>query len=137
MIVLIIAYLCTAGVFLAIDFLWLGFVAKNFYANQLDHLMADQVSFAVAGGFYLVYAIGIVIFAVAPALENGQWTHALLYGALFGFFAYATYDFTNQATLKDWPVIVTIVDVSWGTFITGISATAGFFLTRLISGMIN
>lgn len=137
MTVLIIAYLCTVGVFLAIDFIWLGFVAKNFYASQLEHLMADQVNFVTAGGFYLIYAIGIVIFAVAPALENNQWTHAALYGALFGFFAYATYDFTNQATLKDWPVIVTIVDVSWGTVLTGASATLGYFLTRMISAPIS
>lgn len=132
MVILFIAYLCTAGVFLAVDYLWLGFVAKKFYAVQLDHLMADQVNLFVAGGFYLVYAIGVVIFAVTPALENNQWTHAAIYGALFGFFCYATYDFTNQATLKNWPVIVTVVDVSWGTILTTLSATLGYFLTRMI-----
>ncbi len=78
-----------------------------------------------------MYAVGIVIFCVAPALQNGQWTTAALYGALFGFFAYSTYDFTNMATLKDWPVLISVVDIAWGTFITGAAATFGFLLTRI------
>lgn len=128
----IIAYICTAVIFLTIDFVWLGFVAKDLYFNQLGHLMLDKVNFPIAAGFYLMYAIGIVIFAVAPALNNGQWTTALIYGALFGFFAYATYDFTNMATLKDWPVLISIIDIAWGTVLTGTSATLGFFLSRSI-----
>lgn len=128
----LIAYLGTAVVFLLIDFLWLGFVAKDFYFGQLNHLMLDKINIPVALGFYLLYAVGIVVFAVSPALENGQWITSLMYGALFGFFAYATYDLTNMATLKDWPVLMSVVDVAWGAFITGTSATAGFFLTRYI-----
>jgi len=128
----IIAYLFTAAVFLAIDFVWLGFVAKGFYFDQLGHLMRENVNFVVAACFYLVYAIGIVFFAVAPALENGEWSTAALHGALFGFFAYATYDITNISTLKDWPIAMSLVDMAWGTVLTGTAATAGFFLTRSV-----
>ena len=126
------AYLTTMIVFFAIDYVWLGHIATNFYKDRLGHLMADQVNYPVAAGFYLIYIIGVVIFAVMPALKAEQWSHALAYGALFGFFAYATYDMTNMATLKDWPLSVTFVDVSWGTFLTGSAALAGYFLTRLL-----
>ena len=93
-------------------------------------LHPDEVNFAVAGAFYTVYVVGIVIFAVSPALKSGNWQDALIYGLLFGFFAYATYDFTNLATLRDWPVVVTLVDVTWGTFVTGVSAWAGYMVAR-------
>ncbi|MEM1307807.1 MAG: DUF2177 family protein, partial [Pseudomonadota bacterium] len=79
-----------------------------------------------------VYCIGIVIFAVAPALTSGQWTTAALYGALFGFFCYATYDMTNLATLRDWPLRMSLVDIAWGTVLTGFAATSGFFATRAL-----
>ncbi|SDU34081.1 DUF2177 family protein [Stappia sp. ES.058] len=125
-----IAYLATAVVFFAIDYVWLTQVASSFYRDRLGALMADEVNFAVAGAFYIVYVIGIVIFAVSPALKSSSWQDALLYGCLFGFFAYATYDFTNLATLRDWPVVVTLVDVSWGTFVTGVSALAGYMIAR-------
>lgn len=128
----IIAYVCTAIIFLAIDFVWLGYIAKGFYFNQLGHLMLDDINFLVASGFYLLYAVGIVIFAVSPALQSNQWSHAALYGALFGLFCYATYDFTNMATLKDWPVLVSFVDIAWGTVLTGTTATLGFFISRMI-----
>ena len=127
---LIIAYLSTASVFLIIDALWLGIVAKNFYAEQLGDLMANDIKFGIAAIFYLIYVIGIIIFAVNPALQNGSWTHAAIYGALFGFFAYATYDFTNMATIQDWPIKMSLVDLAWGTFITGTSATLGYFITN-------
>lgn len=127
-----VAYFCTALVFLTIDFIWLGVIAKDLYFSQLGHLMKEKVNMPIAAGFYLLYAIGIVIFAVGPALQNNQWSYALIYGALFGFFAYATYDFTNMATLKGWPYTLSLIDIAWGTFITGTSATAGFWLTRLI-----
>ncbi|WP_249690746.1 DUF2177 family protein [Stappia sp. WLB 29] len=125
-----IAYGATALIFLALDYVWLAHVAGSFYRERLAGLMAEQVNFTVAGVFYLVYVIGIVIFAVAPALRSGNWQDAALYGCLFGFFAYATYDFTNLATLRDWPVAVTVVDVAWGTFVTGFSATVGYVIAR-------
>jgi uncharacterized membrane protein len=125
-----IAYLATAVVFFAVDYVWLTRIAGSFYRDRVGSLMADEVNFAVAGAFYAVYVVGIVIFAVSPALKSGNWQDALIYGLLFGFFAYATYDFTNLATLRDWPVVVTLVDVTWGTFVTGVSAWAGFIVAR-------
>jgi uncharacterized membrane protein len=130
----IVAYLTTAVVFFVADYVWLGVVAKSFYRDRLGALMAEQVNMPVAGLFYLAFVLGIVIFAVAPALDAQSWWRALLFGALFGFFAYGTYDMTNWATLRDWPAIVSIVDLTWGTTLTGLSATAGYFLTRWIAG---
>lgn len=85
-------------------------------------------------GFYLIFVVGVVIFAVLPALQAGSWKTALLYGALFGFFTYATYDMTNLATLKGWSFPVTVVDIAWGAFLTGISALAGYLATRAVVG---
>jgi len=125
-----IAYISTAAAFFTMDFLWVGFVAKNFYFSRMGHLLADKVNYVAAGGFYLLYVAGIIIFAVAPAMKSGSWQTAAMYGSLFGFFCYATYDMTNQATLKNWPVAVTIVDIAWGTVLTGTAATIGYLLIR-------
>ena len=128
----LIAYATTLLIFLAIDAVWLGAIARDFYFSQLGHLMLDEIKYGIALAFYCVYVIGIVIFAINPALQNGQWTHALIYGALFGFFAYGTYDLTNMSTLKAWPTLMSIVDIAWGAALTGTSATLGFFATRAI-----
>lgn len=129
----VVAYLATGMVFLVIDFVWLAYVAKTFYRSQLGDLMAEQVNFLAAGGFYAIYIIGIVIFAVAPAMKSGDVGDALVYGALFGFFAYATYDMTNLATLRNWPVTMTWVDMAWGTVLTSSSASMGYLLTRMLT----
>lgn len=128
----LVAYLATAVVFLAIDAVWLGSVATQMYKSALGHLMADRVNFTAAGVFYSIYCIGIVIFAVAPALKSGNWSDAALYGALFGFFCYATYDMTNLATLRDWPLQMSLIDMAWGTVLTGTSALAGYGITRAL-----
>jgi uncharacterized membrane protein len=95
--------------------------------------MADQIVWPVAILFYLLFIAGLIVFAVAPALESGGWTRALLLGAAFGFFAYATYDLTNLATLRDWPATLTVVDIAWGTVLGGTVATASFFIgTRIL-----
>ncbi|MEO1265557.1 MAG: DUF2177 family protein [Pseudomonadota bacterium] len=130
----LIAYAGTAVVFLALDALWLGVVAVSFYKEQLGDLLADRVKFGYAAGFYLIYCIGIVIFAVAPALKTGQWTDAALYGALFGFFCYATYDMTNLATIRGWPLPMSLVDMAWGSALTGTAAVAGYFTATLVPG---
>ena len=122
----LVAYLGAALTFLAVDYVWLTHVARNFFVERLGHLLLDKPIYAAAGGFYLLYAVGIVIFAVMPALRIGSPGLALMYGALFGFFCYGTYDITNFATLKGWPVQVMMVDVAWGTALTGLSALAGF-----------
>ena len=115
----LLVYAITLGIFFAIDLVWLGVVAKDFYRQQIGHLMGPDVNWAAAAIFYLIYIGGIVFFAVKPALEAGSPTRALAYGALFGFVAYATYDLTNQATMRDWPVIVTVVDLAWGAILSG------------------
>ena len=100
-------YLMTVPVFFIIDILWLGVIASKFYNSQIGHLMGN-VNWTAAIGFYLVYIVGILIFAVIPGLEADSFQKALLWGALFGFFTYATYDMTNLATLRDWPVLVVV-----------------------------
>ena len=133
MIQYITAYAVSVVAFLAIDFVWLTQIAKRFYFDRLGHLLLDKPNLVAAGIFYAVYVIGIVIFAIAPALKEGSAVTALVYGALFGFFAYATYDMTNYATLRDWPVSVVVVDIAWGTFLTGITALIGYLGTRILT----
>lgn len=124
------AYLVTAIVFLGIDAIWLTLSADRLYKPNLSKLLAVQFSLAPAALFYLLYIAGILVFAVTPAFRSGHWTTATLYGALFGLFAYATYDLTNQATLKDWPVVVTVADLCWGTALTAVAATCGYLAAR-------
>ena len=127
------AYAATAAVFLLLDAIWLGLVARSFYFDQLGHLMREKIGYAAAGGFYLAYAAGIVFFAVAPALAQESWTRAVINGALLGLIAYGTYDMTNIATLRDWPIAMSVVDMCWGALLTGTAAFAGFFITRALS----
>jgi uncharacterized membrane protein len=107
-------YLIAFPVFFTIDIIWLVFVAKNFYKEQIGFLMKPDVNWTAAIVFYLLYIAGIVTFVISPAVEKHSWIHALLFGALFGLITYSTYDLTNLATIKDWPVLVTIVDLIWG-----------------------
>ena len=129
-----VSYLAAILAFLAIDFIWLKYVALGFYRSQIGHLMLDKPNLAIAGIFYLVYVVGVVILAVNPALEKQQWTIAVLYGGLLGLVAYGTYDITNLATLKTWPAIVSIIDVIWGTVLTASVATISYFITIAIQG---
>ncbi|MDJ0612507.1 MAG: DUF2177 family protein [Rhizobiaceae bacterium] len=122
-------YLAGLIAFLIIDFIWLKYVALGFYKSHIGHLMTDKPNLAIAGLFYLFYVVGVVILAVYPALEKQSWTVALLYGGLLGLVAYGTYDITNLATLKNWPPIVTIVDMIWGTVLTASVATISYFIT--------
>ena len=121
------AYVATVVAFLAIDFVWLTRIAKHFYADRLGKLLREKPNLVAASGFYALYVVGIVIFAVSPALADGSALTAFIRGALFGFFAYATYDMTNFATLRHWPLSVTVVDIAWGTALTGTSALIGYF----------
>ena len=115
----------TAGVMLVLDILWLGFIAKAWYQQGIGHLMASQPNLAIGALFYLLFPVGLVIFAVLPTGDDPSWTKAALMGALFGFFAYATYDITNLATLRDWPLKLSIMDVVWGSLVSGLAAGAG------------
>ena len=122
-------YMLTVPVFFIIDMLWLGVVAKNFYQTQLAAFLGP-VNWTAALIFYLIFIAGIIIFAVVPAVQAESLMRAVVLGALFGFFAYATYDLTNLATLKDWPLMVTLVDMVWGAVLSGSVATASFFIAR-------
>jgi len=126
----VVTYFGMTVVFFAIDMLWLGVVAKGFYQRQLGGLLAERVNWGAAFVFYLVYLGGILLFAVLPALEKGSLGRAALLGFLFGFIAYATYDLTNLATLRGFPVVVAIVDLAWGGVLTTAVAAAGFALAR-------
>ncbi|MCG6537023.1 MAG: DUF2177 family protein [Syntrophales bacterium LBB04] len=123
-------YLLTIPIFFGIDMIWLGFVARGFYRNQLGHLLRPDVNWTAAILFYLLYIVGILIFATNPALAINSPRQAVLLGGLFGFFAYTTYDLTNLATLKDWPIMVVWVDILWGVFLTASVAVASFFIGR-------
>ena len=121
----VIAYVACLVVMGGLDFFWLTTMSPTLYRRDLGVLLADDPNMPVAVIFYLTYMVGILIFAVRPALTSGDWRTAALYGALFGFFAYATYDLTNFATLKVWTLRVTVLDMTWGTFLTGVTAAAG------------
>lgn len=121
-----ILYLITVPIFFAVDLIWLGFVARGFYRKNLGSFLSPKVKWLAASIFYLIFIVGILIFAVLPALEKGKLHHALIMGGLFGFFTYATYDLTNLATLKDWPLIIVIVDIIWGMVLCAAVASLSF-----------
>lgn len=122
-------YLVTVPVFFIIDLVWLGLVAKNFYQDQLGYLLGP-VNWTAAIVFYLLYIVGILVFAIVPGLEAGSLYKAAALGAFFGFMAYATYELTNYALVKDWPFTVVWVDILWGTVLTGAVAAGGYYLAK-------
>ncbi len=125
-------YAIALPVFFAIDMVWLGIVAKDFYRGQIGTLMKSDVNWTAGIIFYLIFIVGLVVFVITPAVERGSWTHALLFGALFGFVCYATYDLTNLAVAKDWPLLVTIVDLAWGAVLAASVSTATYFIASKI-----
>lgn len=130
---ILIAYASTALVFLALDAIWLSTMADRLYRPALGPLMLDKPELLPAIAFYLVYLVGVLVFAVMPGLEGRRWTLAMALGALLGFVAYATYDLTNQATLRGWPWRVTLADLCWGTTVTAVAAAAGCRLTTWLT----
>jgi len=129
---LLICYGFTVIAFFVIDMAWLAGVAKSFYGQQLGGMLAKPPRWGVAIGFYLMYVVGIVFFAGRFGLAADSVKTAFLYGAAFGFFCYATYDLTNLATLKGWPEKMVVVDIIWGTILTGSCAAIGVWLTQLV-----
>jgi len=119
-------FLISLPVFFAIDMAWLGLIAKDFYQNQIGFLMTPNINWLAAIIFYLIFIAGLVVFVITPAVKKESWTHALLFGALFGLVTYATYDLTNLATLKDWPLLVTMVDLAWGMTLGAIVSFATY-----------
>jgi len=123
-------YALTVPVFFIIDLIWLGVVAKGFYQKNLKFILSPNVNWTAAIIFYLMYIAGILIFAVVPGVAKDSLRHAVLWGALFGFFTYATYDLTNLALLKDWPLNIVIIDILWGVVLCTIVATLSFYIAK-------
>ena len=122
------AYLLTTVVFFAIDILWLGVIAKNLYNKHLRKLLAPKVNWVAAIVFYLLFIVGIFYFAIVPSVEEASLEQSILKGALFGFFTYATYDLTNLATLRGWPIKIVFIDIIWGSILTAAVSTSGFYI---------
>ncbi len=119
------AYAAAAVVMIVIDLIWLGVIAKPIYRDGIGHLMADSPNISAAVLFYLLFPVGLMIFAVVPNAASPEWMKTMIAGALFGLFTYATYDLTNLATLKGWPVGLAVLDTAWGTLVSSVSAAAG------------
>jgi uncharacterized membrane protein len=128
------AYLMSLVLVIAIDLVWLGVVARSFYAAQLGDLLRPQPGLLAAAIFYAIYAFGLVHFAVQPGLRAGGWVSALGHGALLGFIAYSTYDLSNLATLKGWPIGFVVVDIAWGTALSAVVAAMTCAVIARFSG---
>ncbi len=126
------SYLGAMAVLAILDALWLGLISREFYRARLGQLLVDRPVWSVAILFYLVHAAGIAVFAVPPALATGSWTAAVLYGAFFGFCVYAAYDLTNLATLRGWPMAVSLVDLAWGSAVTAAATLVAFLVVRSV-----
>ena len=131
----VVAYIATGVAFALIDSVWLRTMYTRLYQPEIGELMMkDCFRMGPAITFYVLYILGMMVFAVGPALHSGKWQTALLWGALLGFFCYMTYDLTNHATMKVWSIKVTVLDIMWGTFLTGSASLAGYWITTAIMG---
>ena len=126
-------YLATLVAFFAVDMLWLGLIARTFYKKHLGYLMAPSVNWTAAIIFYLMFIVGVLVFVVLPGLEKQSLKITLIRAVLFGLITYATYDLTNLATVRDWPLTVTIVDLIWGMVLTTLVSIAGFYAGKWLS----
>jgi uncharacterized membrane protein len=125
-------FLIALPVFFAIDMVWLAVVAKNFYQQQIGFLMKPNINWVAAIVFYLLFITGLVVFVISPAVMKHSWFHALLFGALFGLITYATYDLTNLATMKDWPILVTVIDLIWGAVLAASVSVITYFIANKV-----
>lgn len=121
-------YIIALPVFFIIDMIWLGLIAKNFIREQIGFLMKINLNWFAAIIFYLLFIAGLVVFVLSPSFEKKDWLNALYLGALFGLFTYSTYDLTNLATIKDWPLLVTIVDIIWGMVLSASVSLISYFI---------
>jgi uncharacterized membrane protein len=133
---ILVAYAATLVVFCCCDFVWLGYVARDYYQSQLGGLLLAQPNWGAAVAFYAIYAAGICLFCIVPALNAASLGKAALLGAMLGALAYATYDLSNLATLKSWPMALSLVDIAWGAFVTAVSASAGCWAATLVGDAI-
>ena len=125
----LLIFIITSVIFFAIDMVWLGLIAKNYYQEKIGFLMADKVNWVAALVFYVMYIGGILYFVILPNIDHGNWQTTLLKGAILGMLCYGTYDLTNMATLKNWPYQLVIIDILWGAFLTGATATIAYLLS--------
>lgn len=123
-------YALTVPIFFIIDIIWLGVIAKEFYRRNLGFILSPEINWKAAVVFYLMYIVGIIFFAVRPAVNHGSWMQAAILGGLYGFFTYATYDFTNLATIKDWPIPIVVVDIVWGVCLCALVATISYAIAK-------
>lgn len=127
----LVYFVITFVVFMGIDLIWLGFVAKNIYSKYLGYLMAPKVNWLAALVFYVIFIIGVLFFVIAPSLVDRDFTQLIIRAMLFGFITYATYDLTNLATVRDWPITITIIDLIWGTTLsTSVSVISYLIITN-------
>ncbi len=129
----ILSYLLTFIVFLMIDMLWLGVIAKNIYQKYLGNFLTDSVNWTAAFIFYFLFVVGISIFVIYPSVNKGSVLHAIFMGALFGLFTYATYDLTNLATLKGWPLPIVFIDIIWGSVLSAVVSVSGFYIVKWLT----
>ncbi|MBD3312790.1 DUF2177 family protein [archaeon] len=125
---LVLDYLITLGVFFGIDLLWLRYIAKKLYQEQIGYLLTDKPKRLAAFIFYLLFVVGLLVFVINPSTT---WAQASMLGALFGLITYATYDLTNLATIKKWPLKITIIDLVWGSFLASIVSTISYLVINL------
>lgn len=130
---IIFSYLLTFLVFLIVDMLWLGVIAKGIYQKYLGGFLSDNVNWTAAFIFYFIFVLGISIFAIYPSVNKNSVNNAILMGALFGFFTYATYDLTNLATLKGWPLSIVFIDIIWGSFLSAFVSFSGFYIVKWLT----
>jgi len=126
-------YVVTLVSFLVIDLLWLGIVARSFYRSHLGFLMAPSTNWWAASVFYLLFVLGILFFVLVPSLEADSLGSVIMRGALYGLITYATYDLTNLATLQDWPLVLSIVDIAWGTVLAVATSSVGFMVGKWLA----
>ncbi len=123
-------YFATLAVFFAVDMLWLGLIASSFYKKHIGYLMAPTINWYAAIIFYLLFIVGILVFVVLPGVKEDSLQNTIMRAALFGLITYATYDLTNLATINQWPLNVTLIDLAWGMLLSIIVSTAGFFIAK-------
>ena len=129
---ILLTYAVSVPVFFCIDMIWLGVIAKGFYRNSLEPLLTPNINWIAAIIFYLLFLVGILIFALLPGMTKRSLVYTIEMAALFGFIAYATYDLTNLATLRDWPLTLSIVDMIWGSFLSASTATMTYLIMSRI-----
>ena len=118
---------------IAIDLIWLLGIAKNLYRDQMGDLMANEPKLIAGLAFYLLYALGVCIFVIIPALSRQSWIYALQYGALFGLFCYMTYDLTNLAVIRNFPAQLALIDIAWGSFVTAVCSGIAYWVGSRLS----